>query len=104
MPKLGMREIRRAQLIDATLLTIDQAGLGGATLASVAQRASISTGIVSHYFGDKDGLLEATMRHVLRDLWNATSRRRRAAKTGPAFANCARWSRRTSTPGRSAVP
>jgi TetR/AcrR family transcriptional repressor of bet genes len=78
-----MREIRRAQLIDATLLTIDQAGLGGATLASVAQRASISTGIVSHYFGDKDGLLEATMRHVLRDLWNATSSRRRAAKSDP---------------------
>ncbi|WP_277188220.1 transcriptional regulator BetI [Caballeronia sp. BR00000012568055] len=80
MPKLGMREVRRAQLIDATLLTIDQVGLGGATLASVAQRASTSTGIVSHYFGDKDGLLEATMRHVLRDLWLATSRRRKAAK------------------------
>jgi TetR/AcrR family transcriptional repressor of bet genes len=78
-----MREIRRAQLIDATLLTIDQTGLAGATLASVAQRASISTGIVSHYFGDKDGLLEATMRHVLRDLWQATSRRRRAAKADP---------------------
>jgi TetR/AcrR family transcriptional repressor of bet genes len=78
-----MREIRRAQLIDATLLTIDQTGLAGATLASVAQRASISTGIVSHYFGDKDGLLEATMRHVLRDLWQATSSRRRAAKADP---------------------
>jgi TetR/AcrR family transcriptional regulator, transcriptional repressor of bet genes len=83
MPKLGMREVRRAQLIDATLLTIDQVGLGGATLASVAQRASTSTGIVSHYFGDKDGLLEATMRHVLRDLWQATSRRRKAAKSEP---------------------
>jgi TetR/AcrR family transcriptional regulator, transcriptional repressor of bet genes len=83
MPKVGMREVRRAQLIDATLLTIDQVGLGGATLASVAQRASTSTGIVSHYFGDKDGLLEATMRHVLRDLWQATSRRRKAAKPDP---------------------
>src|ERR1700761_2549077 len=62
MPKVGMREVRRAQLIDATLLTIDQAGLSGTTLASVAQRANISTGIVNHYFGDKDGLLEATMR------------------------------------------
>ncbi|MDR5776129.1 MULTISPECIES: transcriptional regulator BetI [unclassified Caballeronia] len=83
MPKLGMREIRRAQLIDATLQTIDEAGLGGATLTSVAQRASTSTGIVSHYFGDKDGLLEATMRHVLRNLWQATSRRRKAAKAEP---------------------
>ncbi len=83
MPKRGMREVRRAQLIDATLLTIDQAGLAGTTLASVAQRANISTGIVSHYFGDKDGLLEATMRHILRDLWAATTRRRLAAKPQP---------------------
>jgi TetR/AcrR family transcriptional repressor of bet genes len=83
MPKVGMREVRRAQLIDATLLTIDEAGLAGTTLASVAQRARISTGIVSHYFGDKDGLLEATMRHILRDLWAATTRRRIAAKPQP---------------------
>ena len=83
MPKVGMREVRRAQLIDATLLSIDEAGLAGTTLASVAQRANISTGIVSHYFGDKDGLLEATMRHILRDLWAATTRRRIAAKPQP---------------------
>jgi TetR/AcrR family transcriptional regulator, transcriptional repressor of bet genes len=83
MPKVGMREVRRAQLIDATLLTIDQSGLSGTTLASVAQRANISTGIVSHYFGDKDGLLEATMRHILRDLSAATTRRRLSAKAQP---------------------
>lgn len=83
MPKVGMREVRRAQLIDATLHTIDEAGLSGTTLALVAQRANISTGIVSHYFGDKNGLIEATMRHVLRDLWAATARRRTAAKTDP---------------------
>jgi TetR/AcrR family transcriptional repressor of bet genes len=83
MPKVGMREVRRAQLIGATLLTIDEAGLAGTTLASVAQRANISTGIVSHYFGDKDGLLEATMRHILRDLRAATTRRRTAAKPQP---------------------
>ncbi|KML62137.1 transcriptional regulator BetI [Burkholderia stabilis] len=83
MPKVGMREIRRAQLIDATLRSIDEAGLPGTTLASVAQRANISTGIVSHYFGDKDGLLEATMRHVLRDLWSATTARRVAARKDP---------------------
>jgi TetR/AcrR family transcriptional repressor of bet genes len=83
MPKTGMREVRRAQLIDATLLSIDEAGLAGTTLAAVAQRARISTGIVSHYFGDKDGLLEATMRHILRDLSAATARRRSAAPAQP---------------------
>ena len=74
MPKLGMREVRRAQLIGATLRTIDEAGLSGTTLASVAQSANISTGIVSHYFGDKDSLLKAIIRHVLRDLSTATAR------------------------------
>lgn len=83
MPKLGMREIRRAQLIDATLQAIGESGLANTTLALVARHAQISTGIVSHYFGDKDGLLEATMRHVLRDLWQATSRRRQAARDEP---------------------
>ncbi|KVE23907.1 transcriptional repressor BetI [Burkholderia singularis] len=83
MPKLGMREIRRAQLIDATLRSIDEVGLPGTTLASVAQRANISTGIVSHYFGDKDGLLEATMRRVLDDLRAAAARHRAAAPSTP---------------------
>ncbi|MFD1558174.1 transcriptional regulator BetI [Paraburkholderia silviterrae] len=83
MPKIGMRDVRRAQLIDATLQSIDQSGLSGTTLATVAQHANISTGIVSHYFGGKDGLLEATMRHILRDLWEATMRRRAAAKDEP---------------------
>jgi len=83
MPKIGMRDVRRAQLIDATLQSIDQSGLSGTTLATVAQHANISTGIVSHYFGGKDGLLEATMRHILRDLWEATMRRRTAARDEP---------------------
>ena len=83
MPKIGMRDVRRAQLIDATLQSIDQSGLSGTTLATVAQHANISTGIVSHYFGGKDGLLEATMRHILRDLWEATMRRRTAAEDEP---------------------
>lgn len=103
MPKLGMREIRRAQLIDATLRSIDEAGLPGTTLASVAQRANISTGIVSHYFGDKDGLLEATMRHVLRDLG---PQRRAAARPRPMrrARACAPSSPPISTTRRSARP
>jgi TetR/AcrR family transcriptional repressor of bet genes len=83
MPKIGMREVRRAQLIEATLHTIEEAGLSATTLALVAQRANISTGIVSHYFGDKNGLIEATMRHILRDLWAATARRRTTARADP---------------------
>ena len=39
----------------------------------MAKEAGLSTGIVSHYFGDKEGLLSATMRKILRDLRDAVA-------------------------------
>ena len=59
MPKLGMQPIRRRQLIQATLETIDDVGLADATIARIAKRAGVSAGIISHYFGGKDGLLDS---------------------------------------------
>ncbi|SQK76818.1 transcriptional regulator BetI [Tatumella ptyseos] len=55
MPKVGMQPIRRRQLIDATLETINDVGLHYATIAQIAKRAGVSTGIISHYFGTKTG-------------------------------------------------
>lgn len=75
MPKVGMKPIRRAQLIEATLECIHRNGFAGTTIAKVSKLAGVSTGIVSHYFGDKDGLLEATMRDLLKNLGYATARR-----------------------------
>lgn len=83
MPKKGVEPVRREQLIRATFQTIDEIGMADATVATIAKKAGLSSGIVAHYFGDKDGLLEATMRHVLRDLWSATTRRRVAARKDP---------------------
>ncbi len=39
-----------------------------ATIAQIARRAGVSNGIISHYFKDKNGLLEATMRHLISHL------------------------------------
>ncbi len=64
MPKLGMQPIRQRQLIDATLEAINAVGMHDATIAQIARRAGVSTGIISHYFKDKNGLLEATMRDI----------------------------------------
>ncbi len=50
MPKLGMQSIRRRQLIDATLEAINEVGMHDATIAQIARRAGVSTGIISHYF------------------------------------------------------
>ncbi|MGO3055885.1 transcriptional regulator BetI [Halomonas sp. AOP43-A1-21] len=78
MPKVGMEPIRRQQLIHATMAAIDEVGLAEATIMRIARHAGVSAGIISHYFGGKDGLLEATMRQILTDLSDAVSMRRMA--------------------------
>jgi TetR/AcrR family transcriptional repressor of bet genes len=59
-----MQPIRRSQLIHATLEAVDQVGMD-ASIALIARLAGVSNGIISHYFQDKNGLLEATMRHLM---------------------------------------
>ena len=68
MPKVGMREIRRAQLIRATMEVINDVGLLHASVAKIGQQAGISPSIINHYFDGKSGLVEATMRSILKDL------------------------------------
>lgn len=68
MPKVGMEKIRRAQLIDATLTAIEEKGFHGTTISVISKNAGVSTGIISHYFGDKAGLMDATMRYLLEQL------------------------------------
>lgn len=75
MPKVGMDEIRRPQLIKATMEVIAQVGLQGASTALISRAAGVSPGIINHYFGGKDGLLEATMRTILRQLSEGVQQR-----------------------------
>jgi TetR/AcrR family transcriptional repressor of bet genes len=75
-----MQPIRRSQLIAATLEAVDQVGMGDASIAYIARIAGVSNGIISHYFKDKNGLLEATMRYLMSSL-NSGVRERRAALT-----------------------
>ncbi len=65
MPKRGMKPIRRQQLIDAAIASIHEHGFASATVARIARKAGVSTGIVHHYFADKTDLLAATMRAML---------------------------------------
>lgn len=76
MPKVGMQPIRRSQLIHATLEAVDQVGMSDASIALIARLAGVSNGIISHYFQDKNGLLEATMRHLMSALSKAVAERR----------------------------
>ena len=80
MPKVGMQPIRRQQLIHATLEAVDQVGMGDASIALIARLAGVSNGIISHYFQDKNGLIEATMRHLMTALSNGVQDRRNALR------------------------
>ncbi|WP_405078316.1 transcriptional regulator BetI [Pectobacterium carotovorum] len=75
MPKVGMQPIRRQQLIEATLAAINDVGMHDASIVQIARRAGVSNGIISHYFRDKNGLLEATMRYLISHLGLAVKSR-----------------------------
>lgn len=66
MPKVGMPDIRKPQLVKATMHVIERVGLHGASISLISKEAGVSTGIINHYFGGKHGLLEETMRVILR--------------------------------------
>ncbi|WP_262690640.1 choline-binding transcriptional repressor BetI [Kordiimonas aestuarii] len=68
MPKVGMQPIRRQQLIDATIRTIARVGYSETTVSKIAAEARLSVGIISHYFGGKQSLLEASMARLLFEL------------------------------------
>lgn len=61
------REIRRQQLIDATLQCISQNGIGGTKLSDVAKVAGLSQGIVNLHFASKDNLLRETLNYLADD-------------------------------------
>jgi betaine-aldehyde dehydrogenase len=61
-------EARRRQLVEVTIDSLAEVGYVGTTLAEIARRAGVSAGLVAHYFGDKDGLLEAAFRALARPL------------------------------------
>ena len=56
------------QLVEVTIDSLAEVGYVGTTLAEIARRAGVSAGLVAHYFGEKDGLLEAAFRTLARSL------------------------------------
>jgi len=81
MPKVGMEDLRRRQLIAATITSIHEQGFANATISRISRTAGLSGGIVAHYFDDKAGLLAATMRSLAQDLLAETVHRLKAAAT-----------------------
>jgi TetR/AcrR family transcriptional repressor of bet genes len=70
----AVKEIRRKQLIDATIRAIGRYGYNSTTLTHVAGEAGLSPGIVNFYFKSKDQLLLATLEQIAEEysaFWQA---------------------------------
>jgi TetR/AcrR family transcriptional repressor of bet genes len=76
-------EERREQLILATIRSVADRGLADTTIATVAQEAGLSQGIVNLHFRSKDGLLTETLRYLADEYRSACEEAAAAAESSP---------------------
>lgn len=81
MARQKIRELRRTELIDAVIAAIHETGFAALTVNEIARKAQTSTGSIHYYFGSKEALLEATMRHLMAILRRAVVTRLRGQTT-----------------------
>jgi AcrR family transcriptional regulator len=81
VPKLGMGPIRREQICHAAAAVIAREGFAGTTMRMVAAEAGVSTGMLNHYFANRQALLTQALVFVSE---NAQTRRRAAIEGVPA--------------------
>ena len=65
MARAGAEPIRRAAIVKATIQEVGRAGSLEITVAQIAARAGMSSALAHHYFGSKEAIFVAAMRHVL---------------------------------------
>src|SRR5436190_24079044 len=56
------KDVRRQQLIEATIDVMARKGYAGTTMADVAKQAGLSSGIVNFHFETKENLLAETLK------------------------------------------
>ena len=73
MARSGAEPIRRDAIVKATIHEVARAGSLEVTVAQIARRAGVSSALAHHYFGSKEAIFVAAMRHVL-IVWGAEVR------------------------------
>lgn len=83
------RQMRRAQIIGATVGSINKVGFAETTLATVAKEAGISQAAVVFHFKSKNDLLVATLQSLTDDYVNVWEQALEAAGASPIRRICA---------------
>ena len=55
----------RQRILDAALKEFSAGGFAGARVGGIARRAKVNKRMLYHYFGDKEGLFRAVLRHKI---------------------------------------
>jgi AcrR family transcriptional regulator len=58
-------ERTRRRILDAALKEFSARGFAGARVGSITRRAKVNKRMLYHYFGDKEGLFRAVLRHKI---------------------------------------
>ncbi|MCM3766061.1 TetR/AcrR family transcriptional regulator [Neobacillus niacini] len=66
MPKVGMEDIRKGQVIEAAINAIVSKGLSNLSMKDIAAHAGVSTGIIYHYYESKEDLLMQVLKASFR--------------------------------------
>lgn len=61
MPKIVDHDARRREIVMATWRVIAEGGLAGATVREIAREAGCSSGVLAHYFTDRQDILASAM-------------------------------------------
>lgn len=64
MPKLVDHDERRSEIADAVLRIVARAGIPAVTVRAVAEESGWSTGVLTHYFGNRRGMLLGALRRA----------------------------------------
>jgi TetR/AcrR family transcriptional repressor of bet genes len=65
-------ETRREALVEAVLALVSEGGMEAATVRAIAERASVTPGLIRHYFDTKEDLLAAAYEAHMGGLTGAT--------------------------------
>ncbi|MDX8533090.1 TetR/AcrR family transcriptional regulator [Mesorhizobium sp. VK25A] len=63
-----IQDIRKGELIVATLNSIRKHGYLNSTISTIAEESGLSRGLVGHYFGNKDDLLILAHKYYLQNI------------------------------------
>jgi AcrR family transcriptional regulator len=66
--KMKKGERTRLKIIEAAVACYSDRGFDGASFADIAGKAGVNRGLIAHYFGSKQALIEEALTHVVHGL------------------------------------